>query len=90
MEMEYQDEVERMRARRRREGQAPGSGRRELEIIDFDDLDRRKRSSKAAGGRRERQEDEGPEVMVHYTRDQRSEDIVRQVRARRTKSVVYQ
>lgn len=90
MKMEYQDEVERMRARRRREVQAPGSGRKELEIIDFDDLDRRKRSSKAAGGRRERQEDEGPEVMVHYTRDQRSEDIVRQVRARRTKSVVYQ
>lgn len=83
--MEYQDEVERMRARRQHKGQPQTrkSSLKELEIIEFDDLERQRSSHRSL----ERQP-KGPkslEPTLHYARDERSEAIARQVRAERKK-----
>lgn len=98
--MEYQqDEVARMRARRQRnsQGQSGKINRKELEIIDFDDLERSRPSRgtiDCSMGQREPQK-KGARVghIEYYTRDSRSEGISRRVkeeRARRKESVVRQ
>lgn len=98
--MEYQqDEVARMRARRQRnsQGQSGKINRKELEIIDFDDLERSRPSRgtiDCSMGQREPQK-KGARVghIEYYTRDSRSEGIswrVKEERARRKESVVRQ
>ncbi|MCI9362105.1 MAG: LCP family protein [Hungatella sp.] len=89
--MEYQDEVERMRARRQRKNQPQTrkSSLKDLEIIEFDDLERQRAPHRAPEGHRK-----GPkslEPTLRYARDERSEAIARQVRAeRKRESMVRQ
>lgn len=81
--MEYQDEVERMRARRQRKSQPQTrkSSLKDLEIIEFDDLERQRTSHRA----------KSLESTLRYARDERSEAIARQVRAeRKRESMVRQ
>ena len=94
--MEYQDEVERMRARRQRKNQDPArqssmrqGSRKELEIIEFDDLERQ-RPSRRPSGRQGNGIQRKSLQEKNYSRDRRSEEIARQVRAQRKESVARQ
>lgn len=89
--MEYQDEVERMRARRQRKSQPQTrkSSLKDLEIIEFDDLERQRASHRAS--ERQRKGPKSLEPTLRYARDERSEAIARQVRAeRKRESMVRQ
>lgn len=81
--MEYQDEVERMRARRQRKSQPQTrkSSLKDLEIIEFDDLESQRSSHRT----------KSLEPTLRYARDERSEAIARQVREeRKRESMVRQ